>query len=648
MNERIKILVETLNKAADAYYNQDTEIMSNFEYDALYDELVALEKETGIILENSPTQRAGIVAVSKLKKVKHEYPALSLDKTKDRDVILKWLGDKDGCLSWKMDGLTIVATYDSGKLEKAVTRGDGYVGEDITHNAVHFKGLPRKISYNKKLIVRGEAVLSYAEFNRIQTLLSDASAKYKNPRNLASATVRLLDASESSQREVHFVAFNITYSQDTLGNSFSKKLDWLNDQGFEVVEHVKVTKDNLVSIINQKEQEISGLAQPTDGLVLVYDDVAYGKSLGSTGHHERSGLAFKWKDEEQETVIEKVEWSASRTGLLNPVAVFAPVELEGTTVSRASIHNVSIAKSLAIAPGSKVLVYKANMIIPQISRVTSSTGHTVIPKTCPVCGANTQIKNNDGIETLYCTNASCPAKNIYKFSHFVSRGAMNIDGLSEATLEKLIDAGYVKSFSDIFHLSFHQTSISLMEGFGKKSCENLLNAIENSRKCTFSAFLNALGIPGIGKDVAKLISKSVGNKGYEEFVRKINEEGFTDIEGIGEVLNENIKSWYNANKAEIEELLPELNIETDSLITEENENIKGKTFVITGSLNKFANRDELKEKLQSLGGKVSGSVSNKTSFLVNNDSTSNSSKNKKAKELGVRIITEEELIEMIS
>ncbi len=651
-NQRIQELVTLLNEASNAYYNEDREIMSNYEYDALYDELLALEKETGIILPNSPSQNAGYEVVSKLTKVEHKHPALSLDKTKDRESLKGWLKGKNGLLSWKMDGLTIVATYNKGKLISAVTRGNGYVGEDVTHNAKYFAGLPQKITYQGELIVRGEAVMTYSEFERINSEMPASMPKYKNPRNLASATVRLFDSEESSKRKIIFFAFDLVRISDRPNtidfNLKSNQCNWLEEQGFTVVERVIVTPETIVEAIESYQEALQSNDFPSDGLVLIFDDEAYGVSLGMTGKFPRSGIAFKWQDETVESIIRQIEWSASRTGLLNPVAIFDPVEIEGTTVSRASIHNVSIAKSLKLGIGSRIAVYKANLIIPQIYHTIQSVGETEIPDTCPVCGGKTTIKLNDDIETLYCVNEECPAKQIGKFTHFVERDCMNIVGFSEATIEKFISSGFIHELADIYKISDFKNTIVKMDGFGEKSYNNLIDAIENSRTVKFSAFLNAVGIAGIGKDMAKQISKFLGENALEAFLQMLkNGERFDQIDGIGAIINDNIYRWYNNNiiNKEFNNLISVLVIEDDAIKVSES-NITGRTFVITGSVTQFRNRDELKAYIESLGGKTSGSVSAKTDFLINNDVSSNSGKNKKAKELGVPIISEDDFIKM--
>lgn len=649
---RIEELVEILNEANHAYYNEDIEIMSNYEYDMLYDELSQLETETGIIFSNSPTQHAGYEVVSKLKKVEHKHPALSLDKTKDRYSLSNWLKDKNGLLSWKMDGLTIVVTYNNGNLISAVTRGNGIIGEDVTHNAKHFSGLPHTIKHNGLLIVRGEAIMTYKEFERINKKIPESMPKYKNARNLASATVRLYDSKESAERAIMFYAFDLVENSETIEgfnlNLKSQQLEFLSSLGFNVVENVIVNKDTIISAIEEYENRLEHNIFPSDGLVLIFDDDAYGKSLGVTGKYPRNGIAFKWKDETVESTILDIEWSASRTGLLNPVAIFKPVELEGTTVERASIHNVSIAKSLKLGIGSTVSVYKANLIIPQISATIKSTGETLIPKKCPICGEKTEIKINDDIETLYCVNDDCPAKNIGRFTHFVQRDCMNIVGLSTATLEKFLSCGFLHELTDIYHLSNHKDKIVNMDGFGTKSYNNLISAIEESRNVKFSAFLASLGIAGIGKDMAKQISKALGKDALNKFVEMLrNGEDFVFIDGVGNVINDNIYQW-KANKKcgeEFANLVDELNISDDIKETKISA-ITGKTFVITGSVYEFKNRDELKEFIELHGGKTSSSVSTKTDYLINNDKESGSSKNKKAKELGVKIISEKDFLSM--
>lgn len=656
--KRISELVQKLNEASKAYYIDAVEIMSNYEYDALYDELIALEKETGIILPNSPTQNVGYEVITKLEKVTHEKPALSLDKTKDRNILLKWLDDKEATISWKLDGLTVVATYNKGRLVDAVTRGNGTTGERILHNAKYFKGLPQKIDYMGKLIVRGEALMTFTEFERINSEIPNTEEKYKNPRNLASATVRLLDAKESSSREIRFYAFELVSAEPENylnGNpkTFTLQFDWLTKLGFNVVDHKKVDKTTLFDSMDSFEKKLNDIEYPCDGLVLMYDDVEYGKSLGSTSHHDRAGIAFKWSDTTVETTIRKVEWSASRTGLLNPVAVFDSVKLEGTTVSRASVFNVSIVKKLQLGIGSKISVFKANMIIPQIAENLKPAGDVMIPDVCPVCGGKTVIKENNGIETLYCSNPDCLAKNVGKLNYFVSRDAMNIVGLSESTLEALVDLGIIHEFADIYNLNKpeYKELIINTERFGEKKYENLIKSIENSKTVTFSKLINAIGISEIGKSTAKDISLAMGNDPVNNFNKFIDEKrSFEEIEGIGPIVNLKIYKWMGnlKNRKAYNNLINVLTVTPDEIKGNSKDFVFGKTFVITGSLNHYKNREELKNIIETKGGKVSGSVSTKTNYLINNDTTSTSGKNKKAKELNIPIISEEKFIQLMS
>ena len=650
-DERIRELITTLNKAADSYYSRNEEIISNFEYDALYDELLTLEKETGTVYENSPTQRVFTEqTVSKLRKVRHEYPALSLNKTKSADEIAAWLGDKSAVLSWKCDGLTVVATYQGGRLVSVCSRGDGETGEDVTHNAVYFKGLPRSIAYKGKLIVRGEALMKFSEFERINSLVPETEAKYKNPRNLASSTVRMLDSRESREREIHVSAFDLVYTdneEQNAKNSLSSNLDYLEKSGFEVVEHCLVTSGNAAEKIEEFKAKLPSNDFPSDGLVFVLDDIKYGKQLGSTGKFPRNGMAFKWEDATEITTIREIEWSPSRTGLLNPVAIFDTVELEGTEVSRASVHNVSVAQSLMLGVGSQVEVYKANMIIPQIAKTVKSTGETVIPRECPLCGGETSIKDNDGIKTLYCMNPACPAKNVGKFAHFCERDSMNIIGLSEATLEKFVDAGFIKTLADIYRLDRYKDEITALDGFGEKAYGNIIDAVNVSRNTTFSAFIGSLGIPNVGKNTGKLISSFFGENALGKFLETVENGGtFAEIDGIGGIVSDNIISWMNENRAEFDDLLSCLNVSDDAVIAGDAP-FAGKTFVITGAVYNYPNRDAVKAEIESLGGKVASSVSAKTDYLINNDVNSTSGKNKKAKELGIPVISEEEYMAML-
>lgn len=649
--ERIKELVEKLNYASKKYYQEDTEVMSNFEYDKLYDELVTLEKETGITMSNSPTVNVGYKIVSELPKEAHEHPMLSLDKTKDVGALASWLGNQKGVISWKLDGLTVVLIYEGGRLVKALTRGNGEVGEIITNNAKVFANVPHTISYKGKLTIRGEAVIKYSDFNRINEQISDADAKYKNPRNLASGSVRQLNNRITKERNVHFFAFNLVDGDDVdFKNSFSYQLAWLKEQGFDVVEHYITDGAGLPDYVKQFSENIEKNDFPSDGLVLVLEDLAYGRSLGRTAKFPRDSMAFKWADEEATTHLQYIEWSPSRTGLINPVAVFEPVSLEGTTVSRASIHNVSILKSLELGIGDEIVVYKANMIIPQIAENITRSGNAEIPDSCPCCGGETKIlidgEKGDTVETLYCTNEFCPAKKLKSFSHYVSRNAMNIDGLSESTIEKFIDNGFLDTLDDLYRLDRYMLNIINMEGFGEKSYTNLINAVEISRNTTMSRFINALGIPNVGEATAKLICKHF-NDDLDKIMNASAEE-FTEIEGIGEIIAKSIVRYFENQKNcdIINRLKKELHFEKSE--DGQVQVLSDMVFVITGSLNSFSNRDEMKEYIEVRGGKVTGSVSAKTNYLINNDVTSASTKNKKAHDLGIPIISEQEFLDMYS
>ena len=644
---RIKELVEILNKASKAYYSDNVEIMSNFEYDKLYDELLALEAETGTVLANSPTQQVGYEVVSELPKEKHPARMLSLDKTKEVDALVSWLGDHKGLLSWKMDGLTVVLTYEDGALIKAVTRGNGEIGEVITNNAKTFVNIPRSISYKGRLTIRGEAIITYSDFEKINASIEDVDSKYKNPRNLCSGSVRQLNSRITAERSVRFYAFSMVEPEDaelmnSFENSFEKRFEYLKNLGFDVVEYKEVSAETLPETVKWFSDKIPSNDFPTDGLVLSFDDTAYGKSLGTTAKFPRDAIAFKWKDEEAETTLREIEWSPSRTGLINPVAIFDTVDLEGTDVSRASLHNISYVEDMQLGIGDRIKVYKANMIIPQISVNLTKSGSFEIPDKCPACGGATEIKNENGTRTLVCINPECPAKNIKLFSLFVSRNAMNIDGMSEATLEKFIDAGILHSLSDLYHLSDHKEKIVNMEGFGETSYENMIKAIEASRKADMAGFLYGLGIAGFGVANAKLIVKSY--KSDISAIMNASAEDLVEIDQVGDVLARDFVAYFADEKkrGEVEKLLNEI-----EFVIEENtaeQDLDGMTFVITGSLETYPNRDALKKEIEDRGGKVAGSVSAKTAFLINNDINSNSSKNKKAKSLGVPIITEEDFV----
>lgn len=644
-SERIKDLVELLNKANKAYYQEANEIMTNFEYDKLYDELVGLEKETGMVLSNSPTVNVGYQVVSQLPKEQHNSPMLSLDKTKEVGALADFAGDRKCLLSWKMDGLTVVLTYENGELVKAVTRGNGLVGEVITNNAKTFKNIPISIPYKGRLTLRGEAIIKYSDFEQINREIEDADSKYKNPRNLCSGSVRQLNSQVTAERNVNFVAFALINADDVdFGNSIEQQYKWMESQGFQVVEYRVVTRNSMEDAVKYFAEKIQTYDYPSDGLVLMFDDIEYGLSLGTTAKFPRNGIAFKWEDEQAETTLKYIEWSPSRTGLINPVAVFEPVELEGTTVSRASVHNISIMEELELGSGDRIKVYKANMIIPQISENLTKSGIDDLPKECPVCGHATEVKTENGIKTLYCPNSQCPAKHVKLFTLFVSRNGMNIDGLSEETLEKFIDAGYIKEFADIFHLDRYYEEIVATPGFGQKSYDNLMDSVEKARTVELSALIYSLGIPNIGSANAKLICKAFNNN--IEKIRNASVEELIEIDGIGEIMAEKFCQYFadEDNIKKLDNLLKEVNIAEP----EENttpQNMDGLTFVITGSVEHFANRNELKSYIEKHGGKVTGSVSAKTNYLINNDAMSASSKNKKAKQLGVEIVTEEVFLE---
>lgn len=645
--DRIKELTEILNRASKAYYMQDTEIMSNYEYDALYDELVQLEKETGITLSNSPTIHVGYEVVSELPKEEHEYPMLSLDKTKDVQTLSDWLGDQMGVLSWKMDGLTIVLTYDNGELVKAVTRGNGYVGEVITNNAKVFKNVPHRIAFKGKLTLRGEAVIKYSDFNALNNQIEDSEAKYKNPRNLCSGSVRQLNNAVTAERNVFFFAFTLVVAEgEDFHNSRMQQFEWLRSQGFDVVEHVQVDRESLPSYVSQFAERITENDFPSDGLVLILEDIAYGESLGTTAKFPRNAIAFKWADEIRETHLLDVEWSASRTGLINPIAVFEPVELEGTTVSRASLHNISILRALQLGRGDLIQVYKANMIIPQIAENLTRSDSLEIPSVCPVCGETTEIRSLNDVSSLYCLNEECPAKHVKQFSLFVSRDAFNIEGMSEATLEKLIQHGFLHEPADLFHLDNYHDKIVQLDGFGEKSYQRLMASVQKARKITLAKLIYSLGILNIGLSNARLLCRHYKND--LQALMSASTEELTAIDGIGPVIAGSFTDYFadEHHKKELEDLLGEVEIEQENFEAEDRI-FDGKIFVITGSLEHFKNRNALKELLEEKGAKVAGSVSSKTSYLINNDAASASSKNKKARELGVSVITEEELMALM-
>ena len=646
--ERINELVKKLNEAAKAYYQDAAEIMSNYEYDALYDELTALEKETGIVLASSPTVNVGYEILSELPKERHEKPMLSLDKTKDVQALKEWIGDKKALLSWKMDGLTVILEYDAeGKLTKAVTRGNGEIGEVITNNARVFKNVPLSIAHKGGLVLRGEAVITYSDFYKINEEIEDVDAKYKNPRNLCSGSVRQLNNEITAKRNVNFFAFTLVKAEGVdFENSHEKQMLWLKSQGFDIVEYEMVTGDTLEDCVQRFASKIENNDFPSDGLVVIYDDIAYGESLGRTAKFPRNAIAFKWADEIRETTLKEVEWSPSRTGLINPVAIFEPVELEGTTVSRASVHNISVLEGLELGIGDTIEVYKANMIIPQIAENKTRSGNLMIPKKCPTCGGATEVRRIADAKALYCTNPECVAKKIKSFTLFVSRDAMNMEGLSEATLEKFIAKGFIHEFADLFKLERFAEEIREMEGFGEKSCKNLLASADKARTTTLPRLIYALGIQNIGVANAKMLAKQYHYE-IEELVLASAEE-LAAIDGIGEVIAKSIEEYFRDEKNQkiLSNLLAEVTIEKP----EENTGaqiFEGMNFVITGSVEHFANRNEVKAVIEARGGKVTGSVTSKTNYLINNDTTSNSSKNKKAKELNIPIISEEDFLKMI-
>lgn len=643
--ERIKYLVETLNRASRAYYAEDRELMSNFEYDALYDELQRLEEETGVILSNSPTVNVGYEAVEELPKEKHASPMLSLGKTKSREELRDWLQGNPAIMSWKLDGLTIVLTYSEGKLAKAVTRGDGETGEVITNNARTFVNLPLNIGFQGELILRGEAVISYSDFERLNASIEDAEARYKNPRNLCSGSVRQLNNEITAKRNVRFYAFSLVSAEgQDFHNSREEQFQFLAAQGFQVVEHYLVTEETILDTIAEFERKIEDYDIPSDGLVLTYENIAYGQSLGRTAKFPRHSIAFKWADELRETTLKEVEWSASRTGLINPVAIFEPVELEGTTVSRASVHNISILRGLRLGIGDRITVYKANMIIPQIAENLTGSDTVEIPEHCPVCGEPTEIRQANEVQMLYCINEECPAKSVKSFSLFVSRDAMNIDGLSDATLEKFIDRGFLREFADLFHLERYREEIISMEGFGEKSYQNLQDSVNASRKTTLPKLIYGLGIANIGVANAKVLCRHFSYDLQQMMTADV--ETISAVEGVGEVIASAFVTYMREEKhiRELEHLLPELELENPR-VEEGSQTLAGMSFVVTGSLEYFQNRNDLKDAIEQRGGKVTGSVTGKTTCLINNDVTSASSKNKKAKELGVPIMAEKEFLE---
>ncbi|MCD8037251.1 MAG: NAD-dependent DNA ligase LigA [Clostridiales bacterium] len=641
--ERMKELIDILNEASRAYYQEDRQIMTDHEYDKLYDELSQLEKESGIVYGGSPTQRVGYTVLSSLQKVRHESPILSLDKTKEPDRLVSWLGGNEAMLSWKLDGLTIVLTYNHGVLERAVTRGNGEIGEDITHNAKYFKNLPGKINFEGELNLRGEGIISFTEFERINSELGDDEV-YKNPRNLCSGTVRQLNSKVASDRNVMFYAFTLVKAGGVEFEKKSEQMDFLAGLGFDVVEHYIVNADNIKEWIKFFAEKIERNDFASDGLVLTFDSIPYSRTLGTTAKFPKDSIAFKWSDEQAETTLLEIEWNTSRTGRINPVAVFEPVDIEGSTVNRASVHNVSVLESLKLGVGDKIKVYKANMIIPQIAENLTCSATAEIPKVCPVCGGETEIRMLKEGRELYCTNPNCSAQKIKALVHYVSRDAMNIEGLSEETIKKFAEIGILENYIDIYSLKEH-TEIKEMEGFGQKSFDNLVSAVEKSRTVPLENFINALGINQVGLSNAKLLCKYYNND--IEAIISADPEELKEIEGFGEVIAHSIHAYF-ANEKNLELFRKGISLLNFTKPAKTADGLAGLTFVITGDVEKFKNRNEVKALIESLGGKVTGSVTSKTNYLINNDINSTSSKNKKAKELNVPIITEEEFIEMLS
>lgn len=644
--KRMKELAEKLDKAAREYYQNDREIMSNLEYDRMYDELQALEEETGTVLANSPTISVGYEAVDQLPKEEHESPMLSLDKTKDREALRSFMGEHKTLLSWKLDGLTIVLTYENGQLLKAVTRGNGVVGEVITNNARVFKNIPLRIPFRDRLILRGEAVITYSDFEKINASIEDADAKYKNPRNLCSGSVRQLNNEVTAGRNVRFYAFSLVSAEgEDFHNSHEAQFLWLKKQGFDVVEYRACTGETMDEAMDYFARAVTENDFPSDGLVALYDDIAYGESLGRTAKFPRNAFAFKWADEMRETRLLEIEWSPSRTGLINPVAIFEPVELEGTTVSRASVHNVSILKELELGIGDTIKVYKANMIIPQIAENLTRSRKLEIPKLCPACGQEAAVRKENEVESLYCLNPDCPAKKIKAFALFVSRDAMNIDGLSEATLEKFIARGFIHDFGDIFEIGKHREEILEMDGFGEKSFENLLASLEKAKETTLAKVIYSLGISNIGLANAKVICRHFDDD--LEKIRHADEEEISAIDTIGPVIAKNLADYFKKeeNNRKLDHLLTHIHLKKEEKTGEQI--FAGMNFVVTGSVEHFVNRGELKEYIEGFGGKVTGSVTGKTNYLINNDISSNSSKNKKARELGIPILSEEAFLSLV-
>jgi len=656
--ERIRELIKRLNQYRDSYYNKSVSEISDHEYDNLFDELKKLEEETNIVMSNSPTHTVGYEVKSKLKKVKHSHPMLSLDKTKLIDDLKKFAGDKDCLLMCKMDGLTVLLTYENGELIQAETRGNGEEGEIITHNAIIFENIPLHIDYKGHLETEGEAIITYDDFEKINNNLPE-DERYKNPRNLVSGSVRQLDSNIAAQRHIKFIVWKVPEIEDGINsdNAFLFRLIFAKDLGFDIVPFYSYSnntsdKENCEYLIENLKEQSKIKGYPIDGLVMTYNDISYGESLGKTGHHPKHSIAYKFYDDVYPTRLLDVEWTMGKTGTLTPTAVFEPVETEGTMVERASLHNLSIMKDLGIiSKYQEIGVYKANMIIPQVDYAKKVDNVTVeeeikIPKICPICGAKTQVVKDNDTEVLICTNPNCTGKLLGKLSHFVSKNAINIYGLSEQTLQKFVDLGWLNSFQDIYHLSEHKEEMYKLDGFGKKSVDKLLDSIEKSRNTSLDRFIYGLCIPMIGKTASKDIANHF-NYDYETFRQYGIVTHYKGINGFGDSMNDSIHNYLRNSHMMVEMLADEFEFAKVEK-TSSNINLLNKTFVITGSLNHYKNRDELVSVIEGLGGKVSGSVSSKTSYLINNYITSTSGKNKKANDLGIPIISEEEFIKMIS
>lgn len=653
----IKHLVNELNKYRNAYYNENKSLISDREYDAMFDRLQALEDETGIILSNSPTKTVGFESVSKLNKVKHNHPLLSLGKTTDLKEFEDYFDNRSCILMGKLDGLTCSIIYQNGKFIRAESRGNGEVGEDITHNARMFINLPMEIPYDGELIIDGECIITRTDFDKINLR---ENTEYKNPRNLVSGTVRQLNNEVVKNRNVHFIAWKLfsminSNGESDLPSEHSDCFEFLEMAGFDVVPYRKYQKtgysDKAIEIeIESLKEECNEKQIPIDGIVGMFNDISYGLSLGNTSHHPRHSLAFKFYQEDNETTLEDIEWSTSRTGLINPVAVFEPIEIDGTTVTRATLNNVSIIKELELGIGDTITVIKANQIIPKITQNLTRSGTYKLPTVCPCCGKEVEIRSDNGREMMYCINKRCPAILHDKIANFASREGMNIVGISDERLKSLMQHGYITSFRSLYDLSPYRSAIIKIPGWGESSFDNLIEAIEQSRHCNLANVIVALGIPSIGKTAAKMLERHIvemtrynNNTNYlGSFINNaINDHDWSDVPGIGKPTSDAINTYVQENVREISDLAEELYVEVEE-IKEKNNSLKGATFCITGKLIHFANRNALVEDIESNGGIVVSGVTAKTQFLITNDKTSGSSKNKAAEKYGTRIITEEE------